>query len=90
MFELGAAALPRGILIGSGDDPVRRTPVGVAPTTFLLLSDAIDAFDEDEEEVVVDEATTLGFYAAFLCPGCGPSSRAPPAARARNRLPGTP
>jgi ATP-dependent helicase YprA (DUF1998 family) len=72
MFELGACRKCRAeYVIGTGDRPIRRAPVGVVPTTFLLLTDPIEAFDEDEETVEVDDTTGLGFYEAFLCPSCG-------------------
>lgn len=71
MFEIGTCRRCRAeYVIGMGEEPVRRAPAGVAPTTFLLLTDAIEALDEDEE-VSVDAATPLGFYEAFLCPACG-------------------
>lgn len=67
MFELGACRRCRAeYVIGMGEE-LRRTPIGVTPSVYLLLNDPIDLADEDE----VDPDDSLGLLDAWLCPGCG-------------------
>ena len=68
VFELGACRRCRAeYLIGaSRGDMLERVPIGVVPSTYLLLDTAEGATDEDEDEG--DDET--GDIEVFLCPGC--------------------
>lgn len=69
VFELGACRRCRAeYLIGATrGEMLERVPVGVVPSTYLLLDTAEGATDEDEDEG--DDET--GVVEVFLCPGCG-------------------
>lgn len=68
MFELAACRRCRAeYVVGMGGDKLRRAPIGVTPSTYLLLGDPAEATDEDE----LEEGTATGPSDAWLCPGCG-------------------
>ncbi|MBI3748065.1 MAG: DEAD/DEAH box helicase [Chloroflexi bacterium] len=69
VFELGACRRCRAeYLIGATrGDMLERVPIGVVPSTYLLLDTAEGATDEDEDEGS-DESDDVE---VFLCPGCG-------------------
>jgi hypothetical protein len=66
--ELGACRSCRSeYLIGTGSEPLRRAPVGVTPTAFVLLDPPAGDEDEDEDPLPAGLPTSPVFY----CPGCG-------------------
>jgi ATP-dependent helicase YprA (DUF1998 family) len=71
MFELGACRRCRAeYVIGVIDADrrrVRRAPIGVSPSTWLLLGEPAEATDEDE----IEAEARVGHSEAWLCPGCG-------------------
>lgn len=76
LFELGACRRCRAeYIVGlrGHEGPLRRAPVGVVPSAYLLLDGAAGAADEDEsdEGADPDAGHDEGSAAAWLCPGCG-------------------
>ncbi|HVA86548.1 MAG TPA: DEAD/DEAH box helicase [Candidatus Saccharimonadales bacterium] len=66
VFEIGACRRCRAeYLIGAAHgDVLERVPIGVVPSTYLLLDTMAGAIDEDEDAGETDEVEV------FLCPGC--------------------
>ena len=77
LFELGACRRCRAeyvIGLRGHNGPVRRAPVGVAPSVYLLLDAPAGSPDEDEPDEQDGDPGGSGdeeAAEAFLCPGCG-------------------
>jgi ATP-dependent helicase YprA (DUF1998 family) len=71
MFELGACRrCGAEYVVGVGGSigaELRRAPIGVTPSTYLLLGDPAEVTDEDE----LGEEGPSGALEGWLCPGCG-------------------
>lgn len=67
MFELAACRRCRAEYVVGMGEKLRRAPIGVTPSRYLLLGDPVEATDEDE----LEEGTATGLSDAWLCPGCG-------------------
>ncbi len=76
LFELGACRRCRAeyaVGVGSSQESLHRTPIGVLPRVYLLLDDAAPAPDEDEEDE--DDRTWEDAAPLWLCPACGKSTQ---------------